>query len=88
MWPFYFNLCSRFRFLVATRGDLGVGLPGKNFFSWEIFMDRMKATELQRLTVNVSGVPDAAGKPGIKFAYLKSWMDLFNRISGRMSERA
>jgi hypothetical protein len=51
-------------------------------------MDRMKATELQRLTVNVSGVPDAAGKPGIKFAYGKSWMDLFNRISGRMSEHA
>jgi hypothetical protein len=51
-------------------------------------MDRMRAIELNLLTANVSGLPDAAGKPGIKFAYGKSWMDLFNRISGRMSEHA
>jgi hypothetical protein len=35
-------------------------------------MDRMRATELKFFAAHVSGRSEAAGKPGIKFAYLNS----------------
>jgi hypothetical protein len=51
-------------------------------------MDRMKATELQLLTANPAAVTLGAGKTRHHICLSVQRTDLFNRISGRMSERA